>query len=68
MLTQQPSVFLCVAVLLRAASFMSDALHATPCRQELEAAQQQVVELLGRVKGIQSKAEESETMVQEICK
>jgi hypothetical protein len=39
-----------------------------PCRQELEAAQQQILELFDRVKEIQRKAEESETMVQEICK
>jgi hypothetical protein len=40
----------------------------TRARQELEAAQQQILELFDRVKEIQRKAEESETMVQEICK
>ena len=38
------------------------------CRQELQAAQGQIEELYSRVKAIQTKAEESENMVQEICK
>jgi exonuclease VII small subunit len=38
------------------------------CRQELEAAQQQIAELFERMRGIQHKSEESERLVQDICR
>ena len=41
---------------------------ACVCRHELEHGQSQIVDLFQRVTKIQAKAEESETVVQDICR